>query len=315
MTCPTIQQHPHGITTIDTRFMRPGLVASHLLVERGQAVFIDVGTSTNLSQLLQSLTALELRPESVRAVIVTHIHLDHAGCAGTLLEHLPEASLIVHPRGARHMIDPQQLVAGAKAVYGEQVMRDLIGDIKPVAQDRVIEAQDGFSFDLNGRELLFIDTPGHARHHFCVYDKQSASFFTGDTFGLSYREFDNAHGPFIMPTSTPIHFDPAALHQSIKRLIAMAPKQMFLTHFGCVKSPAHLAGHLHQQIDQYVDIALSAKQSVDPLSTIIEQLQALLIKQLAAHGCKLTQEEIIELMTMDINLNAQGLAYWLKSQG
>jgi len=134
----------HGISTIDTGYCRPGFDASHLIVAQGQAALVDVGTSHAVPRILQVLHDKGIAPHDVRYVMVTHVHLDHAGGAGALLQHLPEAQLVVHPRGAPHMIEPGKLIAGAMAVYGEERFRSLYGDIVPVAAERVVPAPDNF---------------------------------------------------------------------------------------------------------------------------------------------------------------------------
>jgi glyoxylase-like metal-dependent hydrolase (beta-lactamase superfamily II) len=178
----------HGITAIDTNYVRPRFDASHLVVENGRAAFVDVNTGHSVGVLLAGLEAKNLTPEAVNYVILTHVHLDHAGGAGEIMRRLPQARLVVHPRGTRHMTDPSKLWAGASAVFGEEAMLRNYGAPVPVDASRIIEAPEGFTLELGGRPLLFLDTPGHARHHFCVWDEASRSMFTGDTFGLSYRE-------------------------------------------------------------------------------------------------------------------------------
>src|SRR5262249_7769502 len=154
-------------------------------------------------------------------VLLTHVHLDHAGGAGLLLQSLPNARAVIHPRGARHLIDPAKLIAGSIEVYGEQKFRELYGDIVPISQERVWIAEDGLRVTLGGsRELELIHTPGHALHHYCIVDRAAQAIFSGDTFGVSYREFDTARGEFIFPTTTPVHFDPVALHGSVDRLMS-----------------------------------------------------------------------------------------------
>lgn len=303
----------YGVTTIDTGFKRPGMVASHLLVEDGRAAFVDVGATPNVGILLSALQQLRLEPQQVDYVIVTHVHLDHAGGAGALLRELPGAKLVVHPRGARHMVDPSRLVAGATAVYGQEGMRASFGEIVPVPQERVIEAPDESSIELNGRTLLCLDTPGHARHHLCLVDNASRGIFTGDTFGVSYRELDSGSGAFIFPTTTPVQFDPEALHASIDRLMQYRPERMFLTHFGCVGQPQALADALHMHIDRFVEIARAAADSgAQRGQRLVEMLAAWLCESAQAHGCILTQEQIHALLHMDIELNAQGLECWLQ---
>ena len=248
---------PHGIHTIDTGFVRPRFDAAYLLVERGHAAFIDCGTNHAVPRLLAALDEAELSPAAVDWLILTHVHLDHAGGAGELMARLPNARLLVHQRGARHMIDPAQLWAGASAVYGEAVMEQTYGQLRPIAAERVVEAVDGHVLELAGRPLRCLDTPGHARHHLCVFDARANVCFTGDTFGLSYREFDSARGPFILPTTSPVQFDPPALHASIDRLLALRPTAMYLTHYGRVEDVERLASDLHAQIDAMVALAHS----------------------------------------------------------
>jgi len=309
------QDLPHGITTIDTGYFRPGFDASHLLVEKGQAAFVDVGTAFSVPRLLQVLADKGIAREAVRYVMVTHVHLDHAGGAGTLLRLLPNAQLVVHPRGAPHLIDPTKLIAGAIAVYGEARFRELYGEIVPVAAERVVEAPDNFELDLAGRPLVFLDTPGHARHHYCIYDAASRGMFSGDTFGLSYREFDSDQGPFIFPTTTPVQFDPQALHASIDRLLSFNPMCFYLTHYGVVDMAPHLADGLHTMIDSFVGLAREAVTSEDRHGVLVTGINRLLLDALQAHGCRLSRERVQSLLAVDVELNAQGLEIWLEKSG
>lgn len=304
-----------GIVTIDTGLARSGLVASHLIIEQGVAAFVDVGVATRVETLLAALRHYHVAAEAVAYVIVTHVHLDHAGAVGVLLQQLPNARLVVHPRGARHMIDPSRLIAGAAAVYGEAEMHATFGEILPVDGHRVIEAPDGTVIDLKGRALLCVDTPGHARHHLCVVDESSRGIFTGDAFGLSYRALGSANGPFIIPTTTPVQFDPEAMHASIDRLMQYRPQRMFLTHFGCVQGVASLAADLHRRIDEMVRIAQGVRgAAAQRHRALLQALTEWTLRELAQHGCTLSDEEAMALLAMDIELNAQGLGCWLNQK-
>ncbi len=212
----------NGVFTIDTGYQRKGLVASHLIQQGDRYAFVDVGTSSCLPVIHSVMADMGILPGQVDYVMVTHVHLDHAGAAGSLMQVLPQAQLVVHPRGARHMIDPSKLIAGATAVYGEERLTTTFGDILPVDAERVIEVGDQASLSLNGRELLFLDTPGHAKHHYCVYDERSQGFFTGDTFGLCYAPFSVNGKSFLFPTTTPVQFDPDALHASINTMMQVS---------------------------------------------------------------------------------------------
>jgi glyoxylase-like metal-dependent hydrolase (beta-lactamase superfamily II) len=168
--------------------------------------------------------------------------------------------------------------------------------------------------DLAGRRLLCLDTPGHARHHLSLWDEKSRAFFPGDTFGLSYREFDSAQGAFILPTTTPVQFEPDALHASIRRMLSYAPQAMYLTHYSRVENPARLADDLHEQIDTMVAIARQHAQAPDAHERIKQDLEALYVARAAAHGCRQGADEVRELLAMDIELNAQGLMVWLQRE-
>ena len=301
----------HGIHTIDTAFQRDHFDAAYLVVENGRGSFIDCGTNHSVPHLLATLQQAGLTTAEVDWLLVTHVHLDHAGGAGALMERLPNARLVVHPRGARHMIDPSKLIAGATAVYGEEEMMRSYGRIVAVPEARVVIAEDGHRVDLNGRELLCLDTPGHARHHYCVWDARSRSWFTGDTFGLSYRELDSDQGPFVIPTSSPVQFEPEALKASIARLMSYEPVSMYLTHYGRVVDTARLAQDLHEQIDAMVAIGRSCETRADRHRCLVAALRALYLERAQAHGCALDDAGVEKVLEMDIELNAQGLASWM----
>lgn len=249
-----------NIHTIDTGFGGVQFDAAYLVVQAQRAALIDCGTSLSVPQMLAAVQAAGLSPAQVEWLILTHVHLDHAGGAGALLRHLPHAQVLVHPRGAPHLVDPTRLIAGATAVYGEADMARNYGIIEPVPAERVVAADEGHAVMLGERVLRIIETPGHARHHLCVWDARSRSWFTGDTFGLSYRQLDSARGAFILPTSSPVQFEPEAMLQSIARLMDAAPQAMYLTHYGRVTSPEPLAQALDEQIHAMTDIALGCAQ-------------------------------------------------------
>ena len=301
----------HGIHTLDTAFQRDHFDAAYLLVENGRGAFIDCGTSHAVPRLLAAVEHAGLTVDAIDWLILTHVHLDHAGGAGTLMQQLPNAKLLAHSRGAPHMIDPTRLIAGATAVYGEAEMARSYGRIVPVPAERVVVAEDGHRLSLAGRELLCIDTPGHARHHLCVWDAASRSWFSGDTFGLSYRELDSAQGAFIVPTTSPVQFEPEALHASIERLMQHTPEAMYLTHYGRVENAPKLAADLHVQIDAMTAIARACDGRVDRHRALVAALSELYLERARAHGCRLDDAGVLRVLEMDIELNAQGLACWL----
>ena len=213
---PRLTRHPDGITAVDTEYLYPGHAAAHLVMQDGRAAFVDVGTNDSVPYLLAALRALGLEPAAVDYVLLTHVHLDHAGGAGRLMRSLPNARCVLHPRGAPHMIDPARLIAGSRAVYGPERFERLYGRIEPIEAGRVHVTRDGERLSLAGREFEILHTPGHALHHQVFVDLAHRGIFTGDTFGISYRELDSAAGAFIFPTTTPTQFDPAQLRASVE---------------------------------------------------------------------------------------------------
>lgn len=301
----------HGIHVVDTGFHRPRFDAAYLIVERDRAAFVDTGTNHAVPRLLAALESVGLGVDAVDYVIPTHVHLDHAGGAGLLMTQLPKARLVVHPRGARHLIDPVHLMKGATAVYGAEEIERSYGTLVPVPAERVVQTADGMTIELAGRPLRFLDTPGHAMHHHCIWDEASRGFFTGDTFGLSYREFDTAAGPWIMPTTTPVQFQPEALRRSIARMLAYGPEHVFVTHYGCIRDVPRLAATLLAQLDAMVAVAKATPAGADRHGALMEGLAAIHIRSLREHGNTLPDERIRELLALDLELNAQGIAVWL----
>lgn len=308
---PSLIEFDAGITAVDTEYVRPGLDASHLVVHGDRAAFVDTGTSRSVPLLLAALEAKGLEPAQVDWVFVTHVHLDHAGGAGALMAALPNATAVLHPRGARHMADPTRLIEGSKAVYGEEAFDALYGEIKPIPETRIRTVEDGERLALAGREFEFIHTEGHAKHHYCIVDPMAAAVFTGDCFGISYRELDTAAGPFIFPTTTPVQFDPDAAHATIRRLLSYRPEHAFLTHFSRVAAPAALAPQLHRDLDEYVRIATARRDDADPEASIRDALRDWTFARLDEHGFDPDLALREEILNMDMALNAQGLAVWL----
>lgn len=300
-----------GVHLIDTAFQRDHFDAAYLLVDDGRAAFIDTGTGRALPRLLGALDALGLARDAVDWVIPTHVHLDHAGGVGPLMQHLPRARVLVHPRGARHLIDPGALYQGALAVYGQTEMDRSYGTLIAVPADRVDSSHDGQTIRLGQRRLELVDTPGHARHHHAIWDPVSRGWFTGDTFGLSYREFDVDGRPWILPTSTPVQFEPEALLDSIARLCARRPDWVYLTHYGRLGQVATLAEGLRDLLGRMVALGLSVDSGPARHAMLCKGLRKLYTEALARHGCCLDAAAVAEALAIDIELNAQGLAIWL----
>ncbi len=301
----------HGITAIDTDHLRPLFDASHLIQESGRAAFVDTGANSSVPLLLDGLQRSNVDPADVDYVFLTHVHLDHAGGAGLLMQSLPNAKAVLHPRGAPHMIEPAKLIKGAQAVYGEHQFAAMYGDIQPIPGERVIVVDDEQELSLGGRGFRCIFTEGHARHHYCLADPQSRGVFTGDSFGLSYRELDTANGEFIYPTTTPVHFDPPEAHKAIDRVMQQSPQQLFLTHYSRVTELSRLAEDMHRRIDDFVAIAERHANDADRTAAMHASMFAYFISELRIHGFEGDNDRAHAILDLDIRLNTMGLEFWI----
>ena len=309
--CITALEYEGGIVALDSGMFRPQMAACYLLETDTDVALIEVGCNSSVDRILQVLESRGRNEDEISHVIVTHVHLDHAGGAGALMQRLPNATLVVHPYGARHLIDPSRLEASARAVYGDEEFNAMYGTLIPVPHERVVTMDDGDLLKVGGRQLQFMDSPGHARHHFCIWDEQTQGWFTGDTFGLSYREFDNANGHFIFPTTTPIQFDPPVLIESIDRLMEKSPQNMYLTHFGRVQDIEQLADKMKSAVSRFVQFADAYADASNRTQSIEAAMMDWLLESIHQHGVTLDEERIQDIVMGDVVLNTQGIEYWI----
>ena len=305
----------NGVWCIDTGYHRPRFDAAYLLVDDGRAALFDTGTNPAVPRLLAALDALGLPRDAVDWVIPSHVHLDHAGGAGALMQALPAAQMLLHPRSVRHMVDPTALQQAVLEIYGAETVARDYGTLAPVAAARITATEDGMALRLGQRRLEFAHTPGHALHHHCLWDEASRGWFTGDTFGVSYREFDTARGPWMLLSSTPVQFDPPALRASVQRLLQRQPRWMHLTHFGRIGDVARLGEQVLRAIDRLVELGRATPPGPDRELRLRARLQRQYQDEARAHGCSLGDAAVAEALAMDIRLNAQGLLIWLERQG
>jgi len=303
----------HGITTVDAQYIKPGIASLQLVVVDGHAAFVDTGTTLSLPFAQNALAAKGIAHTCVDYVIPTHVHLDHAGGAGAMMAAFPNATLVVHPQGKRHMIDPGRLWQGTLDVYGEKVASRLYGRVVPVDAQRILVAEDNFELDFRGRTLRFLDTPGHARHHFCIIDSANRVIFAGDTMGVSFRALDGPNGPFVFPTSSPVQFEPDQMHASIDRLMETDPRHIFVTHFGRIDAGGRVADALHRQIDGYVSITDGLEDPAD-IDELRKRIADYILEEARSHGVPLPDEKIRPWLKLDAKLNADGLAIWKARQ-
>jgi glyoxylase-like metal-dependent hydrolase (beta-lactamase superfamily II) len=297
-----------ALTTIDCDYLGAGFACAYLRVQGDDCAFIETNTTHAVPKLLAALDARGIDRARVRYVIVTHVHLDHAGGASALMRALPNATLLAHPRAARHVIDPSRIVAGATAVYGAARFAELYGVIEGLDAARVRAMDDGAEAPFGDGALRFVHTRGHANHHMVVHDPQRDTVFTGDAFGLAYPRLQRGNA-FIFPSTSPTDFDGPAAHESVDRIVALGTASVCLTHFGEHRSPASLAPQLHAWLSRAESLVAEARgmevAAREPF--LAARLTESYERETAAAGITLDDGDRA-LLALDIELNAQGLA-------
>jgi glyoxylase-like metal-dependent hydrolase (beta-lactamase superfamily II) len=303
---------PASIITIDTHYEAPGKAAVFLVKENGRAAFIDNNTVHALPYLMAALENNGLKPEAVDYAIITHVHLDHAGGSAALLEKCPNATLLAHPKAARHITDPSRLIKGAQAVYGEADFARLYGGVRGVPEARVRVMADGETLGWGDRALSFFYTLGHATHHFCIHDSGTNSVFTGDSFGLGLSEAVRPGPSFLICSSSPADFDPAEARISVRKILATGADRACLPHFGVHEDMAGDAEKLLRSIDQMEAIleeAINGELTGADLEGWCEKkVAAAMEEHLAACGVADTASDL-RWIGEDIGINAMGLAW------
>lgn len=296
--------------TIDCEYVMPQLAAAYLREDGGEVAFIEANTTHAVPRMLAALGQAGLAPEAVKYVIVTHAHLDHAGGTSALMKACPNATLLAHPRAARHLIDPSRLVASALTVYGEQAFEALYGTIEAIDAARVRSMEDGDVVTLGKATLRFLHTRGHANHHFVVHDETEGVVYTGDTFGLVYPALQRGQR-FAYPSTSPTDFDGAAAIASVQRVVDLKPRAVALTHFGEFEDVQVIAAQLIKWLELSTRMAEEGARSGDEQGTLEQRFKWKLDQEfeLAASRAGLTLSDADrQLIRFDSELNGLGLA-------
>jgi glyoxylase-like metal-dependent hydrolase (beta-lactamase superfamily II) len=296
----------HARFTIDADVL-PKFTACYLRVAGDECAFIEAHTAHALPRLLAALEAQGKKPEDVRWVIVTHAHLDHAAGASALLEACPKATLVAHARTAKNLIDPERLIAGATAVYGEARFRELYGTVSAIPKARVLVLGDGESIELGDAKLTAWNTSGHAYHHFIVDDPATETVYTGDTFGLVYPALQE-HGLFAIPSTSPTGFNAEEARKSLAKVLSLGERFVCPTHYDAHEEINEIAAQVGRFVDRAERWVAEAARGDEPLAAIEARLTSLWWAAIAEEAPSFGEAEK-KLLALDVELNAQGLAY------
>jgi glyoxylase-like metal-dependent hydrolase (beta-lactamase superfamily II) len=291
----------------------PERTGTYVLTE-DKVTLIETSASPSIPYILEGLQTLGVSPADISYIIVTHIHLDHAGGAGLMLQHCPNAKVIVHPKGARHLADPSRLIMGAKAVYGDKFSQ-LFDPIVEIPEDRLMIKGEGDTLEISEKlNLKFLDTPGHANHHFSIYHPLANGIFTGDTAGIYYPQLDREGIEFYLPSTSPNQFDPEKMLHSMSRFQELGVERIFFGHYGMSENPAEAFRQVERWLEVFIEEAKNVVMKEKHPEKQIEQITQKLYDKIKTH---LTQRglpdnhPIYELLFLDVNVSAMGLVHYL----
>ncbi|TLS36962.1 MBL fold metallo-hydrolase [Pseudalkalibacillus caeni] len=284
-----------------------------------ELTIIETSASPSLPHLLNGLEEMKIALKKIKYIIVTHIHLDHAGGVGLLLQKCPNAKVVVHQKGYRHLSNPSRLIEGAKAVYGEK-FDELFDPILPIPEENLIIKEDGDTLELSeGRTLTFMDTPGHAKHHFSIFDSKSNGVFTGDTVGVYYPQLLLDGVELYLPSTSPNQFSPEAMLQSAKRIEDYGVDRIYFGHYGMSENPDEVFDQLRHWLPKFVEAGKTVIETNPELSfqeksqLISEKLFDLVSRFLDTKNVS-RDAVVYEILNLDLSVCAMGITDYLSKQ-
>jgi glyoxylase-like metal-dependent hydrolase (beta-lactamase superfamily II) len=302
------------IIPIDCNYVESEFATSYLLIHehegKSRGLFVECNTNYAIPYLIQAAERNGLARDQIDGLIITHVHLDHAGGAGLFMQTFVNARLFAHPRAARHAIDPSKLIASATAVYGEEFMQKVYGAILPCPADRVVVVENGESISWAGVRLETKHTRGHANHHLCVIEPITRTLFSGDAFGVSYPKVNEGHGLVVIASTSPTDFDGDAAIETVEWIRTRNIDRVALTHYGFLELE-NVDSAARQLTDQLsFAISLVARIRVESLSVdaVVVAIEDWMIRYYALKGSPLDAEDL-QRLSIDFKVNAQGLHF------
>jgi glyoxylase-like metal-dependent hydrolase (beta-lactamase superfamily II) len=299
-----------GIHSIDTIMCGREKATSAYLVEADEPALVETGPTTSMAAVIEGLAALGIGSDDLAHIVVTHIHLDHAGGAGALAPHFPKATVWVHERGAPHLADPAKLVASAARIYGEETLRSMFGPVEPIPRERLRSLTDGDTIPLGNRSIEAMYTPGHASHHVCLLDDATQSIFVGDALGVFLPDVR-----ILRPATPPPEFDMELAVQSIGRVVERNPSRLLFSHFGPADDVTELCRVAVQRIEGWAEIVEQALTETEEVVDVVRILKERTAAEMA-DSSGLTPREVQDRLEVlsSYEMNALGLMRYLKKR-
>ncbi|SFE35465.1 MBL fold metallo-hydrolase [Alteribacillus iranensis] len=288
----------------------PGRTGTYIINEEELAI-IDTGPSLSVPYIKESIEFLGRDLTDVRYIIVTHVHLDHAGGAGLLIKDCPNAKVVVHPRGAKHLAHPERLIQGAKAVYGSQ-FDSFFAPVYPVDEDKIMTASHEETISLSKeRTLTFLNTPGHANHHFSMVDSKSKGIFTGDTIGIQYYEGKRLGKEMYVPTTSPNHFDPDKMLESLSLLLSYKPTRIFFGHYGMTTHISEVKRQIESWIPIFMELGYEAYEKGEDHTFLATRIHRAVSNHYGIDH--LTDDHLLhQIIQLDAHISAMGIIDYIR---
>ena len=308
-----LTQVANRLFLLDTQFGIAERVAAYLINEPGAgAALVDCGGTKSVPHILAALQQHGVATYEVQYILATHVHIDHAGGVGELLKFLPNARVLAHPSAIKHLVNPAKLMQSTVMVYGQEAVDNHIGAMVPVPPERIEAVSDYQTIYLGTRALQFIDTPGHAYHHYVVWDATTSTVIAGDTYGNSYANCACPQGYVFTTPAVPTQFDPPAWRASLVKLAALSAENAAVAHFGIYSDTARITAQLTEQLHFIESFATELDPKATDLSEQIEQSLYAHYHQLwQQHGCYEDVRSVLSA-SRDLRMVISGIAYWLQ---
>lgn len=307
-TVSPVESLPDGLRALDTLTGGITKVTAGYLLDAPRPTLVECGPALSVDSVIAGLRALGLEPSDLAYLVVSHIHLDHAGGAGDVAAAFPSATVVAHEVGVRHLVDPERLNASSRRVYGE-LFDSIYGACTPIAPDRVLGVGEGLRLDLGGgRTLELFTAPGHAKHHIGVFDSDTGALFVGDSVGVKLPEMR-----VLRPATPPPDFDYVLAMRTLDRYLALQPATVYLAHYGAYGPPQEALAEAKERLAAWLQTAEAGYAVAPDLAHVVETLGRRYASDIDPG---VTDEEAVKRLAIlaGIESNAMGLLRYLQQR-
>lgn len=306
-----IADHLYSIDAYDLGL--PDRTTSYLLKD-DKIALIETSASPSVPHILKALEKLHIQPSNIDYLILTHIHLDHAGGAGVFMQHCPNATVFVHPKGIRHLVDPSRLIASARTVYGEK-FDGIFGKILPIEEEKVHPVEENETLNLGSSTLTFYHTKGHANHHISIHESLTNGMFVGDTTGVYYPDMAEEDFDVILPSTSPNQFNPELMDQSIQLYEKIKPSTLYFGHYGAYHHPEYAYSEVRRYLPIFVEAGHQAIKEESDFTKQVNRTEAILTESIFSELQKkgLPKEHpVFKVIPLDLAVCSMGIIDYLQ---